>query len=303
MSAIEASGLAKTYRRFRRPPQPALAGLDLQVATGGVHGFLGPNGSGKTTTLRALLGLVRLDAGRIRIFDRDAHTDLPEILGRIGALIEGPQFFPTFSGRRNLRLLATVARLPAARVDEVLEQVDLAERADDPVKSYSLGMKQRLGVAAALLKRPALLLLDEPTNGMDPAGIREIRNLIRSLGRQDVTVLLSSHLLAEVQQVCDAVTIVAHGKVVRAGPVREVLAAGGGGRIRVRLDDLSAGAALARAAGWPVSVEADHLLVTAADAAAVNQRLGEAGLWAAELVEVAADLEDVFLTLTEEPAP
>jgi ABC-2 type transport system ATP-binding protein len=302
VEAIEAVGLRKVYRRFRRPPQRALDGLDLRVDVGGVHGFLGPNGSGKTTTLRALLGLVRLDGGGIRLLGRDAHHELSSILQHIGSLIEGPQFFPTFSGRRNLRLLAEVADLPRTRVDEALEKVGLGERALDPVKAYSLGMKQRLGVAAALLKRPSLLLLDEPTNGLDPGGIREVRDLIRELGRGEATVLLSSHLLNEVEQVCDAVTIVSHGRVVRSGLVRDVLAAAGGGRVRVRLADLTAGMRVAEAAGWSASIDRGHLLVAGAQPADVNRRLGEAGLWAAELRVETADLEDVFLSLTEEPA-
>ena len=302
MEAIEAIGLHKEYRRFRRPPQKALNGLDLQVDIGGVHGFLGPNGSGKTTTLRALLGLVRLDKGRIRLLGRDARSELPAILASIGSLIEGPQFFPTFSGRRNLRLLARVAGLPDTRVDEVLEKVGLRDRADDLVKAYSLGMKQRLGVAAALLKRPTLLLLDEPTNGLDPGGIREVRDLIRELGRGEATVLLSSHLLNEVEQVCDAVTIVSHGRVVRSGRVRDVLAAAGTGRVRVRLDDQAAGLRVLETAGWSATVDRDHLLVSGAGPAEVNQRLGQAGLWAVELAVDSADLEDVFLSLTEEPS-
>lgn len=306
MTAIEAVGLHKSYRRWRRPPQQALRGVDLYVETGGVHGFLGPNGSGKTTTLRALLGLVRLDAGAVRLLDRDTATDLPEILGQVGSLVEGPQFFGNFSGRRNLGLLARVADLPRARVRAVLEQVRLEDRGDDPVKAYSLGMRQRLGIAAALLKSPRLLLLDEPTNGMDPAGIREVRDLIRDLGHQDVTVLLSSHLLGEVQQVCDAVTIVSHGAVVRSGSVREVLAGTGTVQVRARLADpavLPAAAAAVAAAGWQVHVAGDCLVVDSADPAAVNRRLGEAGIWASELSVDAQNLEDVFLALTDQVPP
>lgn len=302
MTAIEAVGLRKTYRRFRRPPQQALNGLDLIVATGGVHGFLGPNGSGKTTTLRALLGLVRLDEGHIRLIGQDTSTDLPRLLRRVGSLVEGPQFFPTLSGRRNLELLAAVDGLPAGTVDEMLERVGLHDRGKDIVKTYSLGMKQRLAIAAALMKRPTLLVLDEPTNGLDPAGIREVRNLIRELGHGDVTVLLSSHLLSEVAQVCDAVTIVSHGRVVRSGPVGEVLADFRSGRVRVVVDDPATAADVLRSAGVASVVTDGALVAEGAASADVNRVLGEAGIWAAEVRAEAADLESAFLSLTEEMA-
>ncbi len=307
---VEASGLRKAYRGRRRPGRlgasrrPALDGLDLVVGTGGVHGFLGPNGSGKTTTLRVLLGLVRADAGSVRLLGRDVPGQLAAVTGSVGALIETPQFFPAFSGRRNLSLLAEVAGLPESRVDAVLEQVGLSGRGRDRVKAYSLGMKQRLGIAAALLKKPQLLMLDEPTNGLDPAGIREVRGLLRDLGRSGVTVLLSSHLLSEVQQVCDAVTIVARGRTVRAGSVREVLASGAGAaRLRVRVDDLAAASGVLRAARLAVTEEGDWLLVgPVGDPAEVTRLLGQSGLWLRELRPESADLEDVFLELTEPAA-
>jgi len=176
-TAISVSGLVKTFGATR-----ALDGLDLTVSTGEVHGFLGPNGSGKTTTIRVLLGLVRADGGDVRLFDRPVPDALPELIADVGALVETPLFFPGFTGRLNLRLLAEGAGVPRARVEEVLELVDLTDRADDRFKGYSLGMKQRLGIAAALLKAPRLLILDEPSNGLDPAGIRDVRELIRRLG-------------------------------------------------------------------------------------------------------------------------
>lgn len=304
---VEGRGLRKSYRGKGRygvragGRRPALDGLDLVVGAGGVHGFLGPNGSGKTTTLRVLLGLVRADAGIVRLLGREVPGQLSAVTGKVGALIEAPQFFPAYSGQRNLSLLAGVAGLPGSRVDAVLEQVGLAGRSRDPVKAYSLGMKQRLGIAAALLKQPQLLMLDEPTNGLDPAGIREVRGLLRDLGRSGVTVLLSSHLLSEVQQVCDAVTIVAHGRTVRTGSVREVLAAGtSAARLRVRVDDVPAAAQVLRAARLDVTEEADSLLVgPVGDPAEVTRLLGQSGLWLRELRTDAADLEDVFLELTE----
>src|SRR3954449_7307557 len=244
MPAVVMEAVTKTYRGRRgRPPQKALDDMDLLVESGGVHGFLGPNGSGKTTSIRVLLGLVTADSGTARIFDRPVPEALPEVIGHVGALVETPLFFPNFSGRRNLQLLAEVAGVPRARVDECLEIVDLHERAGDRFKGYSLGMKQRLGIAAALLKSPQLLILDEPSNGLDPAGIRDVRELIRRLGRDGrTTVLLSSHLLAEIQQVADHVSILARGRCVAAGPVNEVLARGSSGAVRIRVPDAATAA-------------------------------------------------------------
>jgi len=239
MSVIGVRGVSKTYRRtYRRRGKTslrALDGLDLVVDSGGVHGFLGPNGSGKTTTIRALLGLIRVDAGELTLFDRPVPSALPQVIGAVGALVETPLFFPNFSGQLNLRLLAQTAGVPPSRVEEVLEVVELRERADERFKGYSLGMKQRLGIAAALLKAPRLLVLDEPSNGLDPAGIRDVRELIRRLGHDGrTTVFLSSHLLAEVEQICDRVSILAHGRCVASGPVSAVLAGRSLGEVRVR---------------------------------------------------------------------
>lgn len=308
MSAVvEITDLKKSYSRsgikgaVERAKRPALDGLDLVVEAGGVHGFLGPNGSGKTTTLRVLLGLVHADSGSVRLLGKPVPQALPEAVASVGSLVEAPQFFPSFSGRRNLSLLADVAGLPRTRVDEVLDQVGLTDRANDRVKGYSLGMRQRLGIAAALLKTPTLIVLDEPTNGLDPAGIREIRELLRSLGQAGSTVLLSSHLLAEVEQVCDHVTIVANGKAVTTGTVGSVIA----GRTTttqfvVRLDELDAGLAVLHEAGFSVTKDADHLLVAGVtEPAGVTQALAKKKLYLSELSRVGADLESAFLELTE----
>src|SRR3954452_15888211 len=197
MPAVQLTAVSKTYRRRGRPPQKAIDELDLLVESGGVHGLLGPTGSGKPTTFRGLLGLVSADAGggEIRLLDQPVPQGLPDVIGGVGALVETPLFFPGFSGRLNLQLLAEAAGLPKSRVEECLELVDLTDRAEDRFKGYSLGMKQRLGIAAALLKARRLLILDEPSNGLDPAGIRDVRELIRRLGSDGhTTVLLSSHL-------------------------------------------------------------------------------------------------------------
>lgn len=304
MPAVEMVAVSKSYRRRGLPPQQALDGLDLVVESGGVHGFLGPNGSGKTTTIRVLLGLVAADAGKVSLLDRPVPAALPEVIGRVGALVEAPLFFPGFTGRTNLQLLADVAGVPRARVEECLELVDLTERADDRFKGYSLGMKQRLGIAAALLKSPQLLILDEPSNGLDPAGIRDVRELIRRMGNDGrTTVLLSSHLLPEVQQVCDSVTILARGRRVASGPVTEVLATQSSGDVRVRVPDKAAAAAVLTDAGFTVSPTEDALLVHAVlSPGEVTRVLAMHGHYLEELTPVTADLESAFLALTGDPA-
>ena len=304
-TAVEIRGLNKAYRgRLRSAPRKALDGLDLVVDGGGrVHGFLGPNGSGKTTTLRALIGLVHADRGEVRMFGRSVPHELPAVISDVGALIEAPQFFRNFSGRRNLRYLSDVAGLPQGRVEEVLEMVGLSDRAGDLVKAYSLGMRQRLGIAAAMLKRPNLLLLDEPSNGLDPAGIRDVRSLLRRLAGEGTTVLLSSHLLAEVEQVCDEVTIVAHGRTIASGPVSDVLsqASGAAGRLRVRVPDAEAGRRVLADAGLTAVNDGNQLLVSGADdPSTVTRILAGAGIYLSELTADRVGLEEAFLLLTDE---
>ena len=299
MTVIEVTDATKTYTRWRRPPQTAVDHLDLAVEEGGVHGFLGPNGSGKTTTIRMLLGLVAPDSGTLKLFGKPVPDSLPESIGQVGALVETPLFFPSFSGRLNLELLARVADLPGTRVDEVLELVGLKDRAEDRVKGYSLGMKQRLGIAAALMKRPRLLILDEPSNGLDPAGIREVRELIRSLGTGGVTVFLSSHLLGEVEQVCDTVDILVRGRRIVSGSVKDVLAAKATGELLVRVSDLDKATEALQNAGMTVTRGPEHLVVSgAADPSDVTKTLAGKRLYVSELTPMVANLESVFLELT-----
>ncbi|MCF6745243.1 ABC transporter ATP-binding protein [Blastococcus sp. KM273128] len=305
MPAVQMTGVAKTYRGRGGQVLRALDGLDMTVDSGGVHGLLGPNGSGKTTSIRILLGLVRPTAGDVRLLDRPVPADLPRVIGEVGALVETPLFFPGFSGRRNLCLLAETAGVTAARVEECLELVDLRDRADERFKGYSLGMKQRLGIAAALLKAPRLLILDEPSNGLDPAGIRDVRELIRRLGADGhTTVLLSSHLLAEIQQVCDSVTILARGRQVAAGPVSSVLDRAGTGDVRVAVPDPAAAAAVLAGNGFSVSPAPDgQVLVHGAPAPGeITRVLAEHGHYLEELVRVTPDLESAFLAITGERA-
>ena len=303
MDVIETEGLRKVYRRMRGPDTVAVDGLDLTVPEGGVFGFLGPNGSGKTTTIRCLLGLVRPSAGAARLLGADVRTGLPDVVARVGSIVEAPALFPTFSGRRNLALLARLQGIGPKAVDDVLERVGLAERAGHLVRTYSLGMRQRLGIAAALLKDPALLILDEPANGLDPAGIKEIRELVRRLGHEGRTVFVSSHLLTEIQATCDRVAILTRGRCVAAGPVTDVLSTGRSRALVARLDDLDAGAAALRAAGIAATVSGDALRVDVApsEAARVSETLAGARLWLTELRPQEVSLEDVFLELTGDP--
>ncbi|MEH0981019.1 ABC transporter ATP-binding protein [Micromonospora sp. CPCC 205556] len=300
MSAvIEIDGLRKTFQSLRQGRRVAVDGFDMVVEAGQVHGFLGPNGSGKTTTLRALLGLVRADSGRMSVLGAPAPEQLARVAGRIGAIVESPHFFGNFTGHRTLRLLAVAGGVPTGRVDEVLDQVGLGDRGHDRVKGYSLGMKQRLAVASALLKDPELLILDEPANGLDPAGIREMRDLMRSLAEAGVTVLVSSHILAEIQLICDHVTIISGGRRVAAGRVDEVLAGFDQHEWQVRVAEPARAAELLRATGVPVD-EQDGLLVVrgADDPELISRTLGEQGLWVRELTPIRPDLESVFLELT-----
>ncbi|SCL14358.1 ABC-2 type transport system ATP-binding protein [Micromonospora rhizosphaerae] len=303
MSAVlETEGLRKTYRSRRRGVRHALDGFDMRVEAGQVHGFLGPNGSGKTTTLRTLLGLIRPDGGRMAILGQEVPEALPTVAGQVGAIVESPQFFPNFTARDTLSLLAEAGEVPRQRIDEVLELVGLRDRAGERVKTYSLGMKQRLAVASALLKNPRLLILDEPANGLDPGGIREMRTLMRNLAESGMTVVLSSHILGEIQLICDSVTIISLGRRVAFGPVGEVLAQHSTGGLRVRLEavtDLPAAADTLIRAGIRVTGHADHLTLAGVDKpAAVTRLLAEQGLYVSELAPVAVDLESVFLELT-----
>ncbi|MCZ7477925.1 MULTISPECIES: ATP-binding cassette domain-containing protein [Micromonospora] len=303
MSAVlEIEGLRKTYRSRKRGVRHALDGFDMRVEAGQVHGFLGPNGSGKTTTLRTLLGLIKPNGGRMAILGQELPHALPAVAGQVGAIVESPQFFPHFTARDTLGLLAQAGELPKQRVDEVLELVGLRDRAGERVKTYSLGMKQRLAVASALLKNPKLLILDEPANGLDPGGIREMRGLMRELSEAGMTVVLSSHILGEIQLICDSVTIISLGRRVAFGPVDQVLAAHSQGAVRVRLeavDDLPQAADALTRAGVQVAAEPDHLMLSGVDKpATVSRLLAEQGLYVSELTPVAVDLESVFLELT-----
>jgi ABC-2 type transport system ATP-binding protein len=293
--AVSTVALRKTYlHRGRR--RVAVGGLTMSVPAGGVHGFLGPNGSGKTTTIRMLLGLIRPDSGHATHFGHPVPEELPRVIGRVGAIVESPKFFPAFSGRQNLRLLADAIGTPRQRIDEVLEATRLHERGEDRYGGYSLGMKQRLAIAATLLKDPELLIFDEPTNGLDPAGIREVRDTMRSLGKQGRTVLVSSHILAEVEHVADTVSIIGRGELLAEGPVAGLL--GGSAQVRVGVADPERAAAVLRGAGLDTVRDGEHLRVTTDDGEHVTRALAAQGLFVRELTPLRPDLEATFLRLT-----
>jgi ABC-2 type transport system ATP-binding protein len=299
---IQLEGLRKEYRGGKTV---AVAGLDLEVPEGGVFGFLGPNGSGKTTTIRCLLGLVRPTGGHAAVLGAPVPKELGRVCKRIGSIVETPALFPQFSARRNLELLGRLDGIGRRAVAEMLVRVGLGGREDQKVRTYSLGMKQRLGLAAALLKDPALLVLDEPANGLDPAGIKEFRDLIRSLGAEGRTVFVSSHLLGEVQLMCDRVAIIARGRLVTEGSVQEVLKLGQPEVMVARVPDPSAAVPILNQAGIGAAVHEDtvRIALAAEDGARVTEALARAGIFLSELRPEEVDLETVFLSLTEGQGP
>src|SRR5215472_3952996 len=251
--------LTKTYGR-----RPAVCALDLRINRGEVFGFLGPNGAGKTTTIRMMLGLVRPTSGWVELLGQNVADDGGSVLPRVGALVEAPALYPFLSGLDNLQAFAApLGGVARRRLDVMLDLVQLGDRKHDRVRSYSLGMKQRLGVAAALIHDPELLILDEPANGLDPAGIVEMRALLRRLASSGKTVFLSSHVLSEVQQVCDRVGIVSEGRLVRLAPVADLVA--GAGEFEVRLTDAAAALVLVSHEPWGRGARIDGgVLVTPA---------------------------------------
>lgn len=293
---VETRGLTKRYGSGII----AVKDLDLSVRRGEVYGFLGLNGAGKTTTLRMLMGLVRPTSGFAKVLDQRPGTHSG--LGGVGALVESPAFYPYLSGRDNLRVMARYSGgVSKSRIEGVLEQVGLAGRARDRYKKYSLGMKQRLGVAAALLGDPDLLILDEPTNGLDPRGMAEMRGLIRELGQGERTVLLSSHLMNEVEQVCDRVGVIHEGELVAEGSVQEIR---GQVWLVIRAEPAEEAAQIARRISGVEGVEVRgdeiYLSVDPERASEINNKLNSAGISVREFKESRRSLERVFLELTGE---
>ena len=288
---VEVRALTKRYGST-----VAVDGLSFAVARGQITGFLGPNGAGKSTTLRALLGLVRPTSGEARVEGRP-YAALREPLQTVGAVLEAESFHPARSGRNHLRVLAAAAGIPVGRVDEVLAEVELAAAARRRVGGYSLGMRQRLSVAGALLGRPRLLVLDEPANGLDPEGIRWLREFLRGFAAEGGTVLISSHVLAEVAQLADEVVIIHRGRLIAQEPLGALTARAGGGTV-VRSPEADRLAAELRRAGFEVSAGGSGELLVAAPAERVGEIAAAAGLVLHELRPQGASLEEVFLELT-----
>ena len=294
---VAARGLVKTYGEI-----VAVDHVDLTVEPGDVFGYLGPNGAGKTTLLRMLLGLIRPNAGAARLFGRDPIVDGAKALDGVAGFVEGPRFYPYLSGRQNLRLLAAYDDPDSRpRIEEVLEVVELRDRAKDRVGGYSHGMRQRLGIAAALLRQPRLLLLDEPTTGLDPAGMRDMRDLVRRLAGEGITILLSSHLLNEVEELCNRVAIIRKGSTVYEGALGDLLAtATSGYRLRAADPERARLVCLAHSGVEDVQLEGAELRFKADEqaVAALSIALGQARIGVTALVPETASLEELFLGLT-----
>jgi ABC-2 type transport system ATP-binding protein len=295
---IEARGLVKRYGRIT-----AVDDVDLTVSPGDVYGYLGPNGAGKTTSLRMLLGLIRPDAGSAKLFGRDPLIEGARALDGVAGFVEAPRYYPYLSGRRNLEMVAALDGGGAEdRIDEALDTVDLTDRAGDKVGGYSHGMRQRLGIAGALLRDPRLLLLDEPTTGLDPGGMRDMRVLIRRLADQGMTVLLSSHLMGEVEELCDRVAIVGSGRVLYEGSLPELIATTAG-RYEMRTTDDVYAAELAsrRQDIGDVAMAASGVTFAATEdvVAELTIALGLAGVGIHALQARTATLEELFFRMTE----
>jgi ABC-2 type transport system ATP-binding protein len=303
--AIEVEGLTKRFGE-----RTALADLDLAVPRGSAFGFLGPNGAGKTTLIRLLLGLTEANSGQMRLLGLPVPELRGAALARVGAIVEEPRFHPFLTGRENLKIAAAVRGGAAeARIDGALKRVGLSDRADERVRSYSLGMRQRLGVGRALLADPELLLLDEPTNGLDPAGIHEFRDMIRAFVGEGRTVLLSSHLLDEVERICDAVAIVDGGRVVVQGSIEELKGSGDRTVLIGTPDEVGAQAVLVghaavrsierKGPGIVVTLASDLELTAEEAAGELNRRLTAHGIVVSKLDSQRASLEDRFLQITK----
>ena len=295
-AALEVKGLRRTYGS-----RAAVDNLDLCVTEGSVYGFLGPNGAGKTTAMRCILGLIKSDAGNVAIF---GETHPVKRRQHVGALVETPRFYEWLSGRKNLEIAAAYAGVPTANIAPALTRVGLQDRADDVVRGYSLGMKQRLGIARALLTKPRLLLLDEPTNGLDPQGMKDVRELIATLAREEaITIFISSHLLFEVQSVATRVGIIENGKLIAEGDVDELLAGGDVVEVEVGSPDraalMAALAEIDEATHTGAGAEGEVVQLKGLDAVGLNKRLVDAGVPVASLASRGRTLEDLFLSLTK----
>jgi ABC-2 type transport system ATP-binding protein len=298
---LKTIGLTKRFDKII-----AVDGLNVEVRAGEVLGFLGPNGSGKSTTVGMILSLISPTSGYVELFGKDLTKQREAIRRRVGAIIETPAFYPYLSGRDNLRALAKAAGgVPETRIEDLLSLVGLKERAGGKFKTYSLGMKQRLGIASTLLTDPALVILDEPTNGLDPAGQREVRSIIPRLASEGRAVLLASHLLNDVEQVCDRVVIIRRGKMIEQGRVGDLVSRSGHLDIEVRPDEVETALQTLRALPGVVNVAVGksgrHLtMLTETEGRLINRALAERGIYATAIVPRRGSLEQIFLELTED---
>jgi ABC-2 type transport system ATP-binding protein len=293
---LRTTGLTKSFGKLK-----AVDNLNIEIRRGEVFGFLGPNGAGKSTTVGMILNLVAPTAGSIELFGHNLTENTWAVLRRIGAVIESPAFYPYLSGCDNLETLAmSIGGISSNKINEVLERVNLLDRAKDKYGNYSMGMKQRLGIASTLLRDPEFIILDEPTNGLDPAGMKEIRDLIPQLAHESRAVLLCSHLLHEVEMVCTRVAIIKQGVTLANASIQELLARGQ--MLEIKVDDLARAAAILT--GFPgvksVKTKDGYLMVEAPpeNASRLNKALAEQGIFASELVNKSTGLENVFLQLT-----
>jgi ABC-2 type transport system ATP-binding protein len=295
-AVLETHGLSKWYGS-----RQAVKSLDLSVGQGEIFGFLGPNGAGKTTTIRMALGLIRPSGGTVEVLGQDITRHRRQVLPRVGALVESPALYLYMSGRDNLKAVGDVlGGVPSSRIDAVLETVGLADRQRDRVKSYSLGMKQRLGLGIALLNDPDLLILDEPANGLDPAGVVEMRDLLRALAGQGKTIFISSHVLSEVQQICGRVAIINLGELVKVATVEELVTSHG--EFTVVVEDVSAVLDLIQRQDWGRTARIVEGAIVCASPTGrgrdLTRFLAGAGHWPDAIGERHQDLEDIFLSLT-----
>jgi ABC-2 type transport system ATP-binding protein len=295
---VEIRGLRKTYGEL-----VAVDDVTLTVHAGDVYGYLGPNGAGKTTSLRMMLGLIAPTSGEVRLFGEDPLADPVAALAGVAGFVEEPAFYPYLSGRANLEMLAALDGGDGERIDDVLRLVELSDRAGDRVRGYSHGMRQRLGLAAALMRGPQLLLLDEPTTGLDPAGMRDMRDMVRRLSGEGITILLSTHLMSEVEQLCNRLAIIQLGRIRYEGGLAELLARSDG---RYRLDATDPARAAELCRGLPglrdVTAKGESVWFAAdadAAAAAVSLRLAQAGIGVRALVPGGRGLEELFFEITE----
>jgi ABC-2 type transport system ATP-binding protein len=289
-------GLTKNFGKL-----VAVKNLDLELRRGEVFGFLGPNGAGKSTTVGMMLGLIAPSSGRVELFGRDLHNNMWASLRRVGAVIEEPAFYPYLSGWDNLDALAkAIGGIPRKKIEEVLIRVNLLERAKDKYAHYSVGMKQRLGIASTLLRDPELIILDEPTSGLDPAGTKEVRDLIPQLAHESRAVFLCSHLLHEVEQVCNRVAIIKEGVMLACAPIQELLAQGQ--KLQIKVENPTQAASILNGLSWIKSVKTEngYLIVDAPKESAsdVNKALAEHDIFASELIVQNISLESVFLQMT-----